>query len=132
LGVPPEIAEHGDHSRRFADLSKEEKLSWDQRRWKGVEAEEKWAVVAGEGTRKGSESTTRRRSARSGSATSAPRPAARPARQSACAAAAVKALIWVASERMVGQPGAAVWVPLGLDPFRSSHSVITTPERARV
>jgi hypothetical protein len=53
------------------------------------------------------ENTTRRRSARSGSETSAPRPArkwaaARPAKQSACTAAAVKALIWVASARMVG------------------------------
>jgi hypothetical protein len=33
----------------------------DQRRWEGVKAGDKWLVAAGEGTRKGSESTMRRR-----------------------------------------------------------------------
>ena len=69
-----------------------------------------------------SENTTRRRRASAGSETSAPRPArpwaaARPAKQSRCAAPAVKALIWVDSARMTGprlgrlREGALRWKP---------------------
>jgi len=69
-----------------------------------------------------SENTTRRRRASAGSETSAPRPArawaaARPAKQSRCAAPAVKALIWVDSARMAGprlgrlRAGALRWKP---------------------
>jgi hypothetical protein len=57
------------------------------------------------GAGKGSGNTTRRRRARAGSETGAPGPAsewatARPAKQSTCAAAAVKALISVTEARM--------------------------------
>jgi len=71
-------------------------------------AEDKVYAAGGEvrrGGGKGIGNTTRRRRARAGSETRAPRPAiewatAKPAKQSTCAAAAVKTLISVTEARM--------------------------------
>lgn len=102
FGITPEVAEHGDDYGRFTDLSEGDKCSVRIGSEKDGDTED---TFTGTGGGEVSENTTRRRRASAGSETSAPRPArvwaaARPAKQSKCAAPAVKALLSVASARI--------------------------------